>query len=107
MQKLIVLIIATAIAGALVFAGDAKAASAKAVVQTLDAIQAQEGDKVVCPVMKEKITVGPKTLYVDYKDKKYFTCTIMCQALLRKYPEKYLAPAKSTGKSPEKAPKIN
>jgi len=105
MKKLIVLIAATMIAGALVFAADANAGPAKALVQTLDARQAEEGDKVVCPVMKEKFTVGPKTLYVEYKGKRYYIDSLMCQALLRKYPEEYLAPAKTTGKAPENSPK--
>lgn len=102
MKKLIVILAAAMIAGALVFAADAKAAPAKALVQTLDARQAEEGDKVVCPIMKEKFTVGPKTLYVEYKGKKYYVDSIMCQALLRKYPEEFLSLAKIAEKAPEK-----
>jgi hypothetical protein len=93
---------AVTIAGALLFVVDAKAASSKALVQTLDARQAEEGDRVVCPIMKEKFTVGLKTLYVEYKGKKYYVDSIMCQALLRKYPEEFLSPEKISEKAPEK-----
>ena len=102
MEKLVTLIAAAIFAGALVFAADAKAASEKALVQRLDARQAEEGDKVICPIMKEKFIVGPKTLYAEYKGKKYYVDSIMCQALLRKYPEEFLSPEKIAEKAPEK-----
>ena len=102
MKKFIELVAAVTVAGTLLFTANANAASAKALVQTLDARQAEEGDKVVCPIMKEKFTVGPKTLYVEYKGKKYYVDSIMCQALLRKYPEEFLSPEKISEKAPEK-----
>jgi hypothetical protein len=93
---------AAMMACALLLNADAKVPTAKALVQTLDARQSQENDKVRYPIMKEKLAVGPHTLYVRCKGKKCDADSIMSQALLRKYPDQFHLPEKISGKGSEK-----
>jgi len=58
--------------------------------QTLSSPEAKIGDIVICPVMGSKVKVSDKSLYVEYKGKKYYVCCAACISELKMNPEKYL-----------------
>lgn len=64
--------------------------------------EAAIGDTVICPVMKEKITVNEKTLKVKIGNKNYYICCESCRDELLKNPDKYLSCEKCPDTKKEK-----
>lgn len=67
--------------------------------QSYGAAQAETGEKVVCPVSGDRITVSDKTHSVLIKEKRYYLCCHSCAEALGKEPDRYLKDAEKIEKT--------